>query len=177
MFIIPKISKKKHEGTTTTKNIWKIGTVLLRNTQVKARMYEHKAHQLEAGGLLMYSAAFVQKGLDKYNYKHILIVMKTEYLNELPEHWIDRAEILRALGDTTRQRILLLFEPEEELSIKDIADLFPCSRTNIVHHIEILERAKIMSRTKSGRDVLLRLNKDVLIDALENVLTYIKLYA
>ena len=103
--------------------------------------------------------------------------MKKEYINELPTHWVDRAEILRALGDTTRQRILLLFDPGEELSIKDIADLFPYSRTNIVHHIEILERAKILSRTKSGRDVLLRLNKSVLIDALENVLDYIKLYA
>ena len=103
--------------------------------------------------------------------------MKKEYIEKLPEHWVGRAEVLKALGDTTRQRILLLFDPGEELSIKDIADLFPYSRTNVVHHIEILERAKILSRTKIGRDVFLTLNKDVLIDALDNVLTYIKLYA
>ena len=132
------------------------------------------------GGSIKISAACGLRGryyLDRYDYTYILIVMKKQYLNELPAHWIDRAEILKALGDETRQRILLLFDPGEELTIKDIADLFPCSRTNIVHHIEILERAKILSRRKSGRDVFLSLNKDVLIDALENVLTYIKLYA
>jgi len=100
--------------------------------------------------------------------------MKTQYLQELPEHWLNTAEVLHALGDATRQRILLLFEPEEELSIKAIADLFPYSRTNMTHHITVLERAGILTRSKSGRDVFLRLNKDVLLKALESVLTYVK---
>lgn len=87
---------------------------------------------------------------------------------------MNTAEVLHALGDATRQRILLLFEPEEELSIKAIADLFPYSRTNMTHHITVLERAGILTRSKSGRDVFLRLNKDVLLKALESVLTYVK---
>ena len=100
--------------------------------------------------------------------------MRTQYLHELPEHWLNTAEVLHALGDKTRQRILLLFEREEELNIKAIADLFPYSRTNMAHHIGVLERAGILARSKSGRDVFLRLNKDVLTDALENVLAYAK---
>ena len=100
--------------------------------------------------------------------------MRSQYVTELPEHWLKRAEVLHALGDATRQRILLLFEPEEELSIKSIADLFPFSRTNIAHHIGVLEKAGVLSRQKRGRDVLLRIEKGVLIDALENVLIYVK---
>jgi len=100
--------------------------------------------------------------------------MRTQYLQKLPEHWLNTAEVLHALGDATRQRILLLFEPEEELSIKAIADLFPYSRTNMTHHITVLEGAGILTRSKSGRDVFLRLNKEVLIKALESVLTYVK---
>ena len=98
--------------------------------------------------------------------------MRKQYLDELPLHWNNTAEILHALGDTTRQRILLLFEPGEELTIKTIADLFPFSRTTITHHLTVLENAGLLKRRKNGRDVYLRLNKILLIDALENVLTY-----
>jgi DNA-binding transcriptional ArsR family regulator len=100
--------------------------------------------------------------------------MKKQYVNELPSHWLNTAEVLHALGDTTRQRILLLFERGEELNIQAIADLFPYSRTNITHHIMVLEKAGILDRYKSGRNVFLKLNKHILLDALENVLTYIK---
>lgn len=100
--------------------------------------------------------------------------MKRQYAAEMPDSWIRRADVLHALGDATRQRILLLFEPGEELSIKSIADLFPYSRTNIAHHIGVLEKAGVLSRRKSGRDVMLKIEKDVLIDALENVLIYVK---
>ncbi|MDR3230047.1 MAG: metalloregulator ArsR/SmtB family transcription factor [Synergistaceae bacterium] len=100
--------------------------------------------------------------------------MKKLYVDELPKHWLNTAEVLHALGDATRQRILLLFEPGEELSIKTIADLFPFSRTNIAHHIAVLEKAGILTRRKSGRDVFLRLNKEILIDALTTVLDYVR---
>jgi DNA-binding transcriptional ArsR family regulator len=100
--------------------------------------------------------------------------MKKQFIDELPSHWMKRAEVLHALGDATRQRILLLFEPGEELSIKDIADLFPFSRTNIAHHIGVLEKAGILVRHKRGRDVLLRLEKEAMVDALENVLIYVR---
>ena len=48
--------------------------------------------------------------------------MRTTYLTTLPEHWQPVAAVFAAMGDATRQRILLLFEPGEELSIKEIAD-------------------------------------------------------
>ncbi|MDR0648020.1 MAG: metalloregulator ArsR/SmtB family transcription factor [Synergistaceae bacterium] len=100
--------------------------------------------------------------------------MRKQFIDELPSSWVKRARVLHALGDETRQRILLLFEPGEELSIKDIADMFPFSRTNIAHHIGVLEKAGILIRHKKGRDVLLRLEKNAITDALENVLIYVR---
>ena len=98
--------------------------------------------------------------------------MRKKYVKELPKHWLNTAEVLHALGDATRQRMLLLFEPGEELSIKMIADLFPFSRTNTSHHITVLERAGILRRRKVGRDVFLRLDKQTVVKALQSVLTY-----
>ena len=108
------------------------------------------------------------------NYIPIFLAMRKEYLDELPAHWQNMAEILHALGDATRQRILLLFEPEEELMIKTIVDLFPFSRTAIAHHIAVLEKAGLLFRRKAGRDVFLRLNKVLLVDTLRNILIYVE---
>ena len=95
-------------------------------------------------------------------------------METFPSHWQNMAEILHALGDDTRQRILLLFEPDEELTIKSIVDLFPFSRTATSHHIAVLEKASLLKRRKSGREVHLRLNKEILLEALGNILTYIR---
>lgn len=99
--------------------------------------------------------------------------MRIQYAQSpLPETWDNVANVFDAMGDTTRQRILLLFEPEEELSIKQISDLFDISRTSIVYHLSVLEAANLIVRKKKGRDVLFHLNKPVLMDALTRVITY-----
>ena len=41
--------------------------------------------------------------------------MNTHYLNGLPQEWTSIAEVFSALGDGTRQTILLLFEPGESI--------------------------------------------------------------
>ena len=41
--------------------------------------------------------------------------MNTHYLNGLPQEWTAIAEVFSALGDGTRQTILLLFEPGESI--------------------------------------------------------------
>lgn len=96
------------------------------------------------------------------------------YLTSLPEHWHDVAAIFHALGDDLRQRIVLIFEPGEELSIKDIAELFPVSRTTIVHHLQVLQRCGLLTVRKSGRDRLYSVNRSLLLDALHRVQNYIQ---
>lgn len=99
--------------------------------------------------------------------------MKTEYILSLPENWMPAAQVFAALGDPLRQKILLLFEPAEELSIKDIAGIFPLSRTAIVHHLAVLERAGILASRRRGKECLYSVNVAVVLEALDGLRQYI----
>lgn len=99
--------------------------------------------------------------------------MKTDFLTTLPEDWIPAASVFAALGDPARQKILLLFEPREELSIKDIVDVFPLSRTGIVHHLSVLERAGILRSRRQGKSALYSLRVATVMDALNALRQYI----
>lgn len=99
--------------------------------------------------------------------------MKKEYLENLPEHWLPIAEIFSALGDATRQRILLLFEPGEELSIKEIAEQFHLGRTTIVHHLAVLEKAGVLSVRRAGKLALYRTRPEAVLEAIERLRVYI----
>ena len=99
--------------------------------------------------------------------------MNTQYLDSLPESMQPAAQIFSALGDTTRQKILLLFQKDEEISIKAIADLFTFSRTTIVHHLEVLERAGIVTSRRKGKVALYSANPDVVLKAILDLKEYI----
>jgi DNA-binding transcriptional ArsR family regulator len=98
--------------------------------------------------------------------------MKTDYLEQLPATWEGVAKVFEALGSPIRQRLLLVFEDGEELTIKQIADLFSFSRTTTLFHLKVLERAGLLQRRRAGREVYLRLNKEPLLDALQRVHRY-----
>lgn len=99
--------------------------------------------------------------------------MNTQYLHNLPESMQPAAKIFAALGDETRQKILLLFQKDEEISIKNIVELFRFSRTTIVHHLEVLERAGILSSRREGKASLYRANPEVVLTAIEELKAYI----
>jgi DNA-binding transcriptional ArsR family regulator len=103
-----------------------------------------------------------------------VFIVRTDYLTSLPDHWRDIAAIFNALGDDLRQRILLVFEPGEELSIKAIAELFPVSRTTVVHHLQVLQRCGLLSVRRAGRDRLYSVNRPLLLDALQRVRDYVQ---
>ena len=48
--------------------------------------------------------------------------MNTHYLNGLPQEWDAIAGVFAALGDGTRQTILLLFEPGETIELKTLVE-------------------------------------------------------
>ena len=100
--------------------------------------------------------------------------MRTLYLNTLPDHWQPVAAVFAAMGDTTRQRILLLFEPGEELSIKDIAAAFDFGRSTIVHHLSVLEKAGILSVRREGRQALYSVCHHIVLDSLEKLRLFIE---
>lgn len=92
----------------------------------------------------------------------------------MPEDWQPIARTFSALGDAYRQKILLLFEPSEQLSIKQIVDVIDLSRTAVVHHLNVLEQAGILKSHKKGREVLYHLDFESVLYALDMVGGYIK---
>lgn len=99
--------------------------------------------------------------------------MRITYLTALPVEWRPAAAVFAALGDAVRQKILLLFEPGEELSIKDIVDVFPLSRTAIVHHLNVLERAGVLHSRRLGKSALYSVQPAIVLEALNGLRQYI----
>lgn len=84
--------------------------------------------------------------------------MKPEYAESLPESWAEFARFFSALGDPTRQKILLVFEPDEEMCVNAIARLFQLSRPAISHHLKVLRNAELLLSEKRGKEVYYRVN-------------------
>lgn len=100
--------------------------------------------------------------------------MRIEYLEAFPEDWRQTAQVFSALGDATRQKILLLFQPGEELSIKDISSVFSLGRSTIVHHLSVLQESGVLSVRKQGRLALYSIVYDVILESLEKLRLFIE---
>ncbi len=95
--------------------------------------------------------------------------MKIEYAHSLPEGWGKFAHFFSALGDPTRQKILLVFEPDEEICVNKIARLFDLSRPAISHHLKVLRNAELLLSEKRGKEVYYRVNYPYCAEVLELV--------
>jgi DNA-binding transcriptional ArsR family regulator len=93
---------------------------------------------------------------------------------DIPIEFKDTAAIFIALGDEHRQRILLAFEKGEKLNILQIVSTTTLSRTAVTHHLKVLHSAKVLCSEKIGKEVHFWINREVVIEALQNVLSYIK---
>jgi len=79
--------------------------------------------------------------------------MRRAYARAIPAAWRRIARIFVALGDSHRQRILLMFEPGERLNIGQIVAASTLSRTAVAHHLRVLQEAGVLKREKAGREV------------------------
>lgn len=93
---------------------------------------------------------------------------------DIPAEFKDTADIFIAMGDEHRQRILLTFEKGEKLNIMQIVSTTTLSRTAVTHHLKVLHHANVLASEKIGKEVYFWINRSVLIEALQNVLSYIK---
>ncbi len=98
--------------------------------------------------------------------------MNKRYIEQLPPEWESIAYVFSALGDVTRQKILLLFEPGEEIGLKAIVDCFPLSRTAVSHHVNALEQVGMLVPTKRGREVFYTLNLELALSVMGQVKNY-----
>lgn len=100
--------------------------------------------------------------------------MNHNYSREIPEKWVTMAKVFEAMGDENRQRILLTFEKNEEINIKDIVEVSNLGRTAVVHHLKILENAKVITGEKRGKFYYYKINPHIILQTCENTIDYVK---
>jgi len=84
------------------------------------------------------------------------------------------SELFVALGDEQRQRILLAFEKDERMNILQMVENSNLSRTAVTHHLKVLHNSGALNSAKIGKEVFFWINKTPMLEAIENVLDYIK---
>ena len=95
-------------------------------------------------------------------------------MRAIPKEWRALAKVFVALGDEHRQRILLTFEKGERLTVGQIAEVATLSRPAVSHHLKILRDAGVLTAERAGREVYLRINREVLEQTLSTVLDYVR---
>lgn len=95
-------------------------------------------------------------------------------IDEIPKEWQNISELFVALGDEQRQRILLSFDKNERLNILQVVANSKLSRTAVTHHLKLLRQCGALESEKIGKEVFFWMNKQHIIQSIENVLTYIK---
>lgn len=102
--------------------------------------------------------------------------MRTEFSSDVTDQWKVIGPVLTALGSITRQRIIMLFEPGEQLNIKRIADQFNLSRTAVVHHIGVLQDAGILKGERVGKEVVMYVDWELISVTMDKIKTYIEYF-
>ena len=74
-------------------------------------------------------------------------------------------ELWSAIGDPSRRRVLDLLVSHGEVSASWLAGQVPFSRQAVSKHLVVLERARLISRRKQGREVLYQVEADRLDQA------------
>ncbi len=100
--------------------------------------------------------------------------MNKNYMRALPREWRPMAKVFVALGDEHRQRILLTFGKGERLTVGQISDVSTLSRPAVSHHLKILRAAGVLEAEKIGKEVYLRINKEMLEETFGTVLGYVR---
>jgi ArsR family transcriptional regulator, arsenate/arsenite/antimonite-responsive transcriptional repressor len=86
----------------------------------------------------------------------------------------DFLELLSALSDDTRQKILKVITCQKEICVNDIAANFDLSRPTISHHLNLMRRVKLLNSRREGKEIYYSFNKTHVITTLESFLNELK---
>lgn len=100
--------------------------------------------------------------------------MRPSYARAIPKAWRHTAGLFVALGDPHRQRILLMFEPDERLNVGQIVAASTLSRSAVSHHLKVLRGAGVLRSEKIGKEVWYWPDRDAVRSALAAVLDYLE---
>ncbi|MDD4366044.1 MAG: metalloregulator ArsR/SmtB family transcription factor [Eubacteriales bacterium] len=90
---------------------------------------------------------------------HEEIVNKVREKMPQEETFYDLADLFKAIGDSTRIKILWALD-EEELCVCDIAYLLNMTQSAISHQLRVLKQAKLVKNRKEGKVVFYSLDDD-----------------
>ena len=103
--------------------------------------------------------------------------MRNESPKDIVAQWKVIGPVMAALGSVVRQRIIMLFEPGEQLNIKRIADQFNLSRTAVAHHIGVLQEAGVLKGERVGKEVLMYVDWDLILLAVDKVKSHVEFFS
>jgi DNA-binding transcriptional ArsR family regulator len=72
-----------------------------------------------------------------------------------------------ALADPTRRAIIELLSRQESASVTELAEPFPIKLPAVMKHLDVLSDAGLITRTKSGRTVTVRLRAEPVQEAMQ----------
>lgn len=75
-----------------------------------------------------------------------------------------------AMGDSTRQEIILILEQADQLNVSQLAGKLPLSRPAISHHLKVLRQAGLVSVRRQGTENFYSLTID---DALKRLQRFV----
>ncbi len=84
----------------------------------------------------------------------------------------DLAELFKMFGDPTRAKILGCLQVRD-LCVGEIAQVLDMSISAVSHQLRVLRGAKLVKRTKEGKEVKYSLDDDHVIGIMEYGLTHI----
>ncbi len=64
--------------------------------------------------------------------------------------FVEILPLLSALGDSTRQQLILCMISKEPKTVHELADALKLSRPAVSHHIKILKQASLLEERKEG---------------------------
>lgn len=76
------------------------------------------------------------------------------------EHVAVAAELLKAIADPTRMRILVALQAAQELCVCDIAAVVAMGESAVSHQLRVLRSVKLVASRKESRQVFYRLADD-----------------
>ncbi len=100
--------------------------------------------------------------------------MRPSYARAIPRAWQRTARMFVALGDPHRQRIVLMFEQDERLTVGQIVAASTLSRSAVAHHLKVLREAGVLHFEKVGKEVWYRTDPAAVRAALTDVLDYLE---
>jgi DNA-binding transcriptional ArsR family regulator len=88
----------------------------------------------------------------------------------------DLDRIFAALSDPTRRVMIERLGAEDGVTISELARPLPISLPAVMKHLDVLERAGLVSREKVGRTVTCRLTADPMEDAMAWLARYARFW-